>query len=147
VKLNALALLLLSPFATHAAGCTCTDGTTPYTSLQNLPIGTSVKVAACYHSDRHGASLRSCDTPDEAGVRSDFDDSAWTTATVRALSEASGAQWLPNSRQVIRVHVSGRFERSDLEVPGGQRFLITQLHCFEVLPDDRTAPIPPDVPR
>ena len=101
-----------------------------YSTLQHLPLGTPTTADACYHSGRHGDSLRSCEAPSADGVRTTFAQSIRAEPDVRALSEASGAQWVPSSRQVIRVRVTGYFEHSDLDVPGGQRFVITKLHWF-----------------
>lgn len=50
---------------------------------------------------------------------------------VRALSDASGAQWVPTSHLVIPVRVTGFFDDSDLDVPGGQRLVVTKLHCCD----------------
>lgn len=130
--------LLLFVFASlSVTACKADPGevAASYSSLQQLSIGTPTTVDACYHSGRHGSSLRSCDKPGSAGFRTAFAESIRQEPDVRALSQVSGAQWAPNSRLVIRVRVSGYFERSDLDVPGGQRFLITKLHWFSTGPE------------
>jgi len=136
MKAPLLLLCLLAPLS--SAACKAESGkaaAAPYSTLQHLPIGTPTTVEACYHSGRHGTSLRSCEAPSVAGLRTSFADSIQAEPDVRALSKASGAQWAPNSRLVIRVRVTGHFERSDLEVPRGQRFVITKLHWFHTEAD------------
>lgn len=131
MKASLLLLCLLAALSSTA--CKAEPGTVavaPYSTLQHLPLGTPTTVEACYHSGRHGTSLRSCEAPSVAGLRTSFAESIRAEPDVRALSDASGAQWVPDSRLVIRVRVTGYFERSDLEVPGGQRFVITKLHWF-----------------